>query len=85
MSIVSEGGLSAGPTPTPVDAVAAAPVRAEWREAARVEHVFTHFALTLTVLRAEAEEPADACWSRDLGALPSVFLKAARAGAGPLL
>ncbi|HEX8570419.1 MAG TPA: A/G-specific adenine glycosylase [Caulobacteraceae bacterium] len=67
------------------DAVAAAPVPADWREAARVEHVFTHFALTLTVLRAEGDAPPEAVWSRDLGALPSVFLKAARAGAGPLL
>jgi A/G-specific adenine glycosylase len=68
------------------EAVAAAPVAADWREAARVEHVFTHFALTLTVLRAEAEaDEVAALWSRDLGGLPSVFLKAARAGAGPLL
>jgi A/G-specific adenine glycosylase len=56
------------------EVVAAAPVPAQWREAARVEHVFTHFALTLTVLRAEAD-----------AGLPSVFLKAARAGAGALL
>ena len=66
------------------EAVAAAPVEATWREAARVEHVFTHFSLTLTVLRAEADAPPDAEWTRDLGVLPSVFLKAARAGAGPL-
>jgi A/G-specific adenine glycosylase len=67
------------------EAVAAAPVPAAWTEAGRVEHVFTHFALTLTVLRAEAEAPPEAEWTRDLGVLPSVFLKAARAGAGPLL
>lgn len=65
------------------EAVAAAPVQADWREAGRVEHIFTHFALTLMVLRAEAE--LDAIWTRDLRVLPSVFLKAARAGAGPLL
>ena len=67
------------------EAVAAAPVAAQWREAARVEHVFTHFSLTLTVLRAEAQAPPEAEWTRDLGVLPSVFLKAARAAAGPLL
>ena len=68
------------------EAVEAAPAHADWREAARVEHVFTHFALSLTVLRAEAEAAHEAIWSRDLQGLPSVFLKAARAAAnGPLL
>lgn len=70
------------------DAVAAAPVAAAWREAGRVEHVFTHFALTLLVLEAEAAadrpEPPNAVWTRDLAVLPSVFLKAARAGLGRL-
>lgn len=65
------------------EAVVAAPVSASWRELGRVEHVFTHFALTLLVLGAEAE--MDAAWTRDLSVLPSVFLKAARAGVGPLL
>ena len=48
------------------EAVAAAPARADWREAARVEHVFTHFALSLTVLRAEADVAHEALWMRDL-------------------
>jgi A/G-specific adenine glycosylase len=68
------------------EAVEAAPAQAAWREAARVEHVFTHFALSLMVLRAEAEDEHEAIWMRDLGGLPSVFLKAARAAStGPLL
>ena len=65
------------------EAVAAAPAAADWREAGRVEHVFTHFALTLLVLRAEGD--GEAVWTCDLSGLPSVFLKAARAGQGALL
>lgn len=65
------------------DAVPAAPVAADWREAGRVEHAFTHFSLSLLVLRAEGE--MEAVWTKDLTALPSVFLKAARAGEGDLL
>ena len=61
------------------EAIAAAPVRAEWREAGEIEHVFTHFALKLRVLKAEGAAD-DVIWTRDLSALPSVFLKAARAG-----
>jgi A/G-specific adenine glycosylase len=63
------------------DALAAAPARADWREAGEVEHVFTHFALTLKVFRAEAEAaPPEARWggTEALQALPSVFLKAIR-------
>jgi A/G-specific adenine glycosylase len=65
------------------EAVAAAPAAAEWREAGRVEHVFTHFALSLLVLEGQGE--MDALWTRDLQALPTVFRKAAEAGAGTLL
>jgi A/G-specific adenine glycosylase len=70
------------------EAAAAAPVAAQWLEAGRVEHLFTHFALTLLVLRARASKgaaPTEAVWTRDLSVLPSVFLKAAQAGGGPLL
>jgi len=67
------------------EAVAAAPVRAAWREAGRVEHVFTHFSLTLLVLQAEADELPGAVWAGDLSVLPSVFLKAGRIGRGSLL
>jgi len=51
-----------------------------------VEHGFTHFTLTLQLLRAEGDA-ADVIWSprRDLDGLPSVFLKAAKAGLSNLL
>ena len=62
-------------------AIAAAPSEADWRPAGEVEHGFTHFTLTLRLLRAEGDA-TDVIWSprRDLDALPSVFLKAAKAG-----
>ncbi|HEX6860610.1 MAG TPA: A/G-specific adenine glycosylase [Caulobacteraceae bacterium] len=60
------------------EALASAPVQAQWRAAGEIEHVFTHFALKLRVLKAEGAA-ADVIWTRDLSALPSVFLKAARA------
>lgn len=68
---------------TEAEAVAAAPVSAAWRPAGEIEHLFTHFALTLTVMRAETDEGSpDWVWTprSGLDALPSVFLKAARAG-----
>jgi A/G-specific adenine glycosylase len=63
------------------EAVAAAPAPAAWRSVGEVEHGFTHFTLTLQLLRADGDAPG-VIWSprRDLDALPSVFLKAARAG-----
>ena len=61
------------------EALAAAPAQAAWREAGEIEHVFTHFALKLRVLKAQGVAD-DVIWTRDLSALPSVFLKAARAG-----
>jgi len=61
------------------EALAAAPVNAAWKEAGEIEHVFTHFALKLRVLKAEGAAN-DVIWTRDLSALPSVFLKVARAG-----
>ena len=66
---------------TEAEAIAAAPVAADWRPAGEIRHVFTHFALTLAVYRAEADWP-DAIWTprADLEAMPSVFLKAARKG-----
>jgi A/G-specific adenine glycosylase len=68
------------------EAVDAAPVQAAWREAGRAEHIFTHFALTLLVLRAETDaDLPEVVWSADLSGLPTVFRKAVAAGAGPLL
>ncbi len=70
------------------EARAAAPAEAGWRTVGEVEHVFTHFALTLGVLRADASVPLEgAIWTPLAEAahgLPSVFLKALRAGMGPL-
>ncbi len=68
------------------EALAAAPADLDWRGVGEVEHGFTHFTLTLRLLRAEG--PAEGViWSprRDLDGLPSVFLKAAKAGLGNLL
>ncbi|MFZ5668635.1 MAG: A/G-specific adenine glycosylase [Pseudomonadota bacterium] len=65
---------------TDEEAVAAAPVVARWRDAGEIDHVFTHFALTLRVFRAEGDMEAEWTTRADLEALPSVFLKAARKG-----
>ncbi|HEY3814032.1 MAG TPA: A/G-specific adenine glycosylase [Caulobacteraceae bacterium] len=83
------GGMLALPTSdwraTPwseAEAIDAAPVSATWHDAGSIEHVFTHFALTLSVRRARPSRKIDGViWSprKDLQALPSVFLKAARA------
>jgi A/G-specific adenine glycosylase len=59
------------------EALAAAPFDGGWRDLGTVEHVFTHFALTLRVFASEGDL-ADAVWTSDLSVLPSVFLKAAR-------
>jgi A/G-specific adenine glycosylase len=63
-----------------------APLSADWRPAGEIEHVFTHFALTLQVWRAEGDAEG-VIWTprAGLGVLPSVFLKAARAGLNGLL
>lgn len=68
------------------EAVASAPAEAAWRSAGEVEHGFTHFTLTLQLLRAEGEAQG-VIWTRRAGldAMPSVFLKAARAGLNALL
>ena len=68
------------------EAAAAAPVGADWRPVGEVEHVFTHFSLTLRLLRAEGDADGLIWTPRSgLDALPSVFLKAARAGLSNLL
>jgi A/G-specific adenine glycosylase len=83
------GGMLALPTSdwrakpwSDAEAIDAAPVRSDWHDAGSIEHVFTHFALTLAVRRARSSRKLDGViWSprEDLQALPSVFLKAARA------
>ena len=53
------------------------PVAADWRDVGTVRHVFTHFELELTVMRAEGE--ADLIWREVAEAgetLPTVFRKA---------
>jgi A/G-specific adenine glycosylase len=67
------------------EAVEAAPVAADWHDAGEIDHVFTHFALTLRVFRAEGAMEAEWTAREGLGALPSVFLKAAKAGLGRLV
>ncbi|ATC33255.1 A/G-specific adenine glycosylase [Caulobacter vibrioides] len=61
------------------EAVAAAPLAAAWRDLGAVEHVFTHFSLTLRVFAADGANDGDFVWTprEGLSALPSVFLKAA--------
>ncbi len=56
-----------------------------WREAGSVDHVFTHFSLTLGVLTATTDQAFDLIWlphAEALAATPSVFSKALRLGLG---
>ena len=87
------GGMLALPTSewragrwSEAEALSAAPATADWRGVGEVEHGFTHFTLTLQLLRAEGKAK-DVSWTprRGLDALPSVFLKAVRAGLSNLL
>lgn len=59
------------------------PMAAEWREMGEVRHVFTHFALTLTVWSAQSQDLAQ---NTPIGvaadSLPSVFAKALKLAAG---
>ena len=84
------GGMLALPSsdwgPRPAT-LAGAPAQAAWRPAGRIEHVFTHFSLTLEVMSAEGPAP-DLIWTpfdEAARALPSVFLKALRQGLNGLL
>ena len=71
------------------EALRAAPVEAPWRNAGAIEHVFTHFALTLEIWRAETDRrDASLLWlpvDEAARALPSVFLKALRLALEPTL
>jgi A/G-specific adenine glycosylase len=76
------GGMLGLPTSdwgaTPVDAP---PIEADWRDAGAIEHVFTHFSLTLSVQVAEGR--GDLIWTSEdeaLKALPTVFAKALTRG-----
>ncbi len=88
------GGMLALPSSDwgaqPAAASQGAPFPAAWRPAGQIEHVFTHFSLTLRVMRAPAPAPmGDALiWTPIEDAarsLPSVFLKALRTGLNGLL
>jgi A/G-specific adenine glycosylase len=81
------GGMVGLPTttwsegePAPAQPFPAPPFPANWRAAGSVEHVFTHFSLTLEVMTAEADgEVPHALWKpvEDArAALPTVFRKA---------
>jgi len=61
------------------------PVPAGWTDAGAIEHVFTHFSLTLQVVTAENSEPEQAVWievEAARAALPTVFRKALDRGLG---
>jgi A/G-specific adenine glycosylase len=65
------------------------PAEADWRPAGEIAHVFTHFSLTLRVLKGEAPHELDGFLWTDLDtarqALPTVFRKALMEGLGALL
>lgn len=72
------GGMLAFPTGD-------APAEAQWRDAGAVEHVFTHFALTMRLLCADARQRQDGIWwpverLHEAG-LPTLFNKLAARGA----
>ena len=82
-------GLLGGMTGLPTSewrigtAEASPPVAADWHEAGAIEHVFTHFSLTLTVRVAEGQ--GDFVWTdpdEALASLPTVFRKALERGLG---
>ena len=59
----------------------APPIKADWRDAGAIEHIFTHFSLTLSVKVAEGE--GEFIWTPEdeaLKALPTVFAKALTRG-----
>jgi len=76
------GGMLA--LPTGDWTAAPPPIPAGWRDAGSVEHVFTHFSLTLQVLVGQGSGQ-DLIWtpiSEARGALPTVFRKALDRGLG---
>ncbi|MDZ4692347.1 A/G-specific adenine glycosylase [Terricaulis sp.] len=77
------GGMAALPTTdwrakkwTRAEALAEAPGVGDWKKIGSVEHVFTHFALSLDVYASTDARPNEGWWS-DASALPTVFKKAA--------
>jgi A/G-specific adenine glycosylase len=72
------GGMLALPTEAP-------PAEADWRDAGSIEHVFTHFALTMRLLCAEASvKPEGVLWPVERlheAGLPTLFSRLATRGA----
>jgi len=62
----------------------AAPAEADWAEAGAVDHVFTHFALTMRLLCADAPTRDEGIWwpveRIEEAGLPTLFAKLARRG-----
>lgn len=82
------GGMLGLPTSdwTTGEPAPAAPVDADWREAGAVEHVFTHFSLTLTVMTARVDADDRYRWmpiEAARAALPTVFAKALDRASAP--
>jgi A/G-specific adenine glycosylase len=78
------GGMAGLPTTEwrprewrPNEALAHAPARGPWSPAGRIRHVFTHFALSLDVVEAQASPDGEGWWG-SAAELPSVFRKAAQ-------
>ncbi|WP_166037940.1 A/G-specific adenine glycosylase [Sphingosinicella sp. YJ22] len=71
-------GLLGGMLAMPVEA----PAETVWEEAGAVEHVFTHFALTMSVVCGEGASQVEGEWwpvaRIEQAGLPTVFAKAAR-------
>ncbi|MDQ2861138.1 MAG: A/G-specific adenine glycosylase, partial [Pseudomonadota bacterium] len=84
------GGMLALPTTdwraepwTRAQGLAAAPSPGPWRLAGQVDHVFTHFSLTLAVYAVRAGREAGFIWTpidEALAAVPSLFRKALQRG-----
>jgi len=77
-------GLLGGMLALPTDSEGA-PAEARWSEAGSVDHVFTHFALTMKLLCADARERPDGTWwpIERIGeaGLPTLFARLAERGA----
>ncbi|HYI38821.1 MAG TPA: A/G-specific adenine glycosylase [Allosphingosinicella sp.] len=77
-------GLLGGMLALPTDGEGA-PAEAQWLEAGSVDHVFTHFALNMKLLCADARErPSGTWWPIERigeAGLPTLFAKLARRGA----
>ncbi|HEX8215229.1 MAG TPA: A/G-specific adenine glycosylase [Allosphingosinicella sp.] len=79
-------GLPTGPWGRDVPAGEGAPAAADWQEAGAVDHVFTHFALSMRLYCAQAEtrDAQGSWWPVDRlseAGLPTLFVKLAERGA----